>query len=141
MVPNAGRQIIAIVVFGVLIVVGAFQHFPIIETLPPLRWDITGTAMPVHVPLADISRVVTAPFKSLADTLLIGRHPPITGLAPPRVELRFPDRRGDVLLGMVRCRPIVYRHQPAVGSLNHTHVAQVSVLFVTCVIIVPNNEL
>ena len=52
----------------------AFQHFPVVKTLPPCRWDITGTTLPVHMPFADISRIVAARFKNLAHTLLVRRQ-------------------------------------------------------------------
>ena len=52
----------------------AFQYFPVVKTLPPCRWDITGATMSVHMPLADISRIVAACFKNLAHALLVGRQ-------------------------------------------------------------------
>ena len=72
--PDLNFRIIAIVIFRILVTVRALQHFPIIKTLPPLRWYITGTPVPVHMPLADISGVVSVRPKSLTDTLLIRRQ-------------------------------------------------------------------
>ena len=72
--PCFERRIIAGVICGVLIIMSAFQNLPVIESLSSLWGDIAGTTVAVHMPFADIGRLIAARFENLADALLVWRE-------------------------------------------------------------------
>ena len=39
------------IVEGLVVVVGALQRFPVLESLPALRWNIVAAAVAIYVPL------------------------------------------------------------------------------------------
>ena len=58
---------VAGIVRGMIVVVGAFEHLPVLEALLPFGRDIAGAAAAIDVPLADIGRVVAARAESLCE--------------------------------------------------------------------------
>ena len=59
-VPHFDRRIIALVVFGVLVVVRAFEDLPVVEALTAVGRDVVGPSVSIHVPFSDIGRLVAA---------------------------------------------------------------------------------
>ena len=48
------------VVEGVVIVVSAFENFPVFKSLPPLAWNKTGAPPAIDMPLANVACVVSS---------------------------------------------------------------------------------
>ena len=59
-VPHFDRRIIALVVFGVLVVVRAFEDLPVVEALTAVGRDVVGPSVSIHVPFSYIGRLVAA---------------------------------------------------------------------------------
>ncbi len=50
-----------------VVIVGTFQGFPVVKTLTAFRWNVCGTAAPIHMPLADIGGIISGLFEGLAN--------------------------------------------------------------------------
>ncbi len=57
-----------------VVIVGAFQRFPIIETLPPFTRNKVGAAIAIQVPFANITRIIACPAKHFGQRDRIGRQ-------------------------------------------------------------------
>ena len=59
-------SVVAGVIVGLVVLVGALQHLPVVEALPAFGGDEGVAAMPVEVPLADVRRAVPGRLEDLA---------------------------------------------------------------------------
>ena len=64
------------VIRRVVVIVRAFEHLPIVKSLPPFARDKLQAAMAVHMPLADVTRVVARRAQDFPDgnRLRVERH-------------------------------------------------------------------
>ena len=65
--PHEPLVRVAGIVRRAVVVVGAFEHLPVLEALPPLGRNIARAAAAIDVPLADIGRVVAARAESVRE--------------------------------------------------------------------------
>ena len=108
--PLALGRVVARVVVGSVVLVGALQHLPVVEALAALLGDVGVAAVTVEVPLADVRRLVPGRREDLAHAqLFVGQvevvqeHPRTEGIAPGheggaigRADGADADRVGEV---------------------------------------------
>ncbi len=91
------------VIGRVVVVVRAFEHLPIIKSLPPIARDERRAAITVHMPLADVTGVVPAWARTLAMVTASGlsatsftKTPCVSGCCPVRNDARIGEQTGMV---------------------------------------------
>ena len=87
------------VIRRVVVVVRAFEHLPVVKTLPPFARDEVRAPMPIHMPLADAARVIARRRRTFAIVTASGfsgtsfrKTPCVSGRCPVSNDARIGEQ-------------------------------------------------